>query len=48
MNKSVIVILRMHHSGISAVALGLDVLGVDLGSKLIPPGFDNEMSFGKT
>ncbi|MHB8908670.1 MAG: glycosyltransferase [Syntrophales bacterium] len=40
-NKRLIVILGMHRSGTSAVARALQVLGVDLGDRLMPAKEDN-------
>ena len=39
--KSLIVVLGMHRSGTSAVTRGLEVLGVDLGTRLMPAEPDN-------
>lgn len=39
--KRVVVVLGMHRSGTSAVARGLQVLGVELGDRLMPPAADN-------
>ncbi|MBC7193997.1 MAG: glycosyl transferase, partial [Marinobacter sp.] len=36
-NKRLIVVLGMHRSGTSAITRGLQVLGVGLGDRLIPP-----------
>src|ERR1041384_6938348 len=36
-NKRLIVVLGMHRSGTSAVTRGLQVMGVELGNKLMPP-----------
>ena len=36
-NKRLIVVLGMHRSGTSAITRGLQVLGVELGDKLMPP-----------
>ncbi|ACV64803.1 glycosyl transferase family 2 [Desulfofarcimen acetoxidans DSM 771] len=36
-NKKLIVVLGMHRSGTSAVTRGLQVLGVELGNRLMPP-----------
>ncbi len=38
-------VLGMHRSGTSAIARALRLLGVELGSKLHPPGFDNPKGF---
>jgi glycosyltransferase involved in cell wall biosynthesis len=43
--KPIIVVLGMHRSGTSAIARGLEILGVSLGSNLIPGNFDNEKGF---
>jgi len=39
--KHIIIVLGMHRSGTSAVARGLQVLGVDLGAHLMPPMLEN-------
>lgn len=39
--KRIIVVLGMHRSGTSAIARGLQALGVDLGNNLMPPAPDN-------
>lgn len=36
-NKTVIVVLGMHRSGTSAISRGLQVMGVELGDRLMPP-----------
>jgi glycosyltransferase involved in cell wall biosynthesis len=36
-NKRLVVVLGMHRSGTSAIARGLQVMGVDLGNSLVPP-----------
>ncbi len=38
-------VLGMHRSGTSAIARALSLLGVELGSQLHPPGFDNPKGF---
>jgi GT2 family glycosyltransferase len=40
-----ILVLGMHRSGTSALARVLNLLGVELGSDLLPPAADNEMGF---
>jgi len=40
-NKKLIVVLGMHRSGTSAITRGLQVLGVSLGDRMIPPVEDN-------
>jgi hypothetical protein len=43
---TLLVVLGMHRSGTSAITRGLTVLGVDLGSNLMPPSFGvNEKGF---
>jgi hypothetical protein len=44
-DKSLIVVLGMHRSGTSVIARGLQVLGVDLGHRLMPP-FEGNNSKG--
>ena len=41
------VILGMHRSGTSALTLGLNILGIDIGNKLLPPGPDNPKGYGE-
>jgi len=41
----VIVVLGMHRSGTSAVTKSLELMGVGLGDKLHPAGFDNPKGF---
>lgn len=36
-NKKIIIVLGMHRSGTSAIARGLQVMGVELGDRLMPP-----------
>ncbi|MCL2336166.1 MAG: glycosyltransferase [Firmicutes bacterium] len=43
--QKLIVVLGMHRSGTSAITRGLQVLGVHLGDKLIPPAKDNSKGF---
>jgi hypothetical protein len=43
--RIVVAVLGMHRSGTSAIARALSLLGVELGSKLHPPGFDNPKGF---
>lgn len=43
--KRIVVVLGMHRSGTSVVARALKVMGVDLGSRLIPGLPDNEKGF---
>lgn len=43
--KRVICVIGMHRSGTSALTRGLQVLGVDLGDKLLPPGSDNKRGY---
>ena len=43
--KKIIVVLGMHRSGTSAITRGLQTLGVNLGSSLIPPDDNNEKGF---
>lgn len=38
-------VLGMHRSGTSAVTRGLEVLGVELGDRLLPPAKDNQKGF---
>lgn len=46
MKKSkLIVVLGMHRSGTSVITRGLQVLGVNLGSRLLPPKGDNQKGF---
>ena len=45
MRKKIIVVLGMHRSGTSAITRGLQTLGVNLGSSLIPPDDNNEKGF---
>lgn len=45
MTSEIITVLGMHRSGTSAIAKSLPLLGVDLGSNLHPPGFDNPKGF---
>ena len=40
-NKSIVVILGMHRSGTSAITRGLQVLGIDLGERLMLPAENN-------
>ena len=40
-NKRLIVVLGMHRSGTSAVTRGLQVLGVELGDRMMPPAANN-------
>ena len=44
-NSKLIVVLGMHRSGTSAVARGLEVLGVKLGDNLYPAAIDNPKGF---
>ncbi|RIJ89834.1 MAG: hypothetical protein DCC43_15140 [Candidatus Brocadia sp.] len=44
-NTHIIFVLGMHRSGTSAVIRGLQVLGVGLGDKLMPPKQDNKKGF---
>lgn len=44
-DKLLVVVLGMHRSGTSAVARALRVMGVDLGSHLLPPAADNSKGF---
>ncbi len=48
--KSLVVVLGMHRSGTSAVTRGLQVIGVELGSKLMPaaPGVNDKGFFEDT
>ena len=39
--KSIFVVLGMHRSGTSAITRGLQVLGIDLGERLMPPAEGN-------
>ena len=43
--KTAILILGMHRSGTSAITRCLNLLGVDLGSNLMPAAGDNELGF---
>ena len=43
--KKLIVVLGMHRSGTSTITRALDVFGIDLGDKLLPPGFDNTKGY---
>ena len=45
MSSEVVVVIGMHRSGTSAIARALNVLGVELGHRLIAPGPDNETGF---
>jgi len=44
-NKRIVVVLGMHRSGTSSITRALEVMGVNLGDKLIPPMKDNEKGF---
>lgn len=44
-NRVIVAVLGMHRGGTSAIARALSLLGVELGSKLHPPGFDNPKGF---
>jgi hypothetical protein len=44
-NSKLIVVLGMHRSGTSAIARGLEVLGVNLGENLYPAAIDNPKGF---
>ncbi|HEU5336629.1 MAG TPA: hypothetical protein VFU27_11735 [Terriglobales bacterium] len=44
-NKHIVVVLGMHRSGTSVITRGLQVLGVDLGERLMAPQQDNERGF---
>ncbi len=44
-NKKIIMVLGMHRSGTSAIARGLQTLGVQLGTNLFSAGFDNPKGF---
>lgn len=47
--QRIIVVLGMHRSGTSAIARGLQVFGVELGNRLIPPLENNNVTgFWKT
>ncbi|MGX2030828.1 glycoside hydrolase family 99-like domain-containing protein [Methylocaldum gracile] len=43
--ERIVVVLGMHRSGTSAITRSLDLLGVNLGDNLHPPGFDNPKGF---
>ncbi|MBK9020718.1 MAG: hypothetical protein IPL72_12210 [Sulfuritalea sp.] len=43
--RIVVAVLGMHRSGTSAIARALSLLGVELGTNLHPPGFDNPKGF---
>ena len=43
--KRIVVVLGMHRSGTSSITRALEVMGVSLGDKLIPPMQDNEKGF---
>ncbi|MBU2790368.1 sulfotransferase family protein, partial [Acidithiobacillus caldus] len=43
--KKLIVVLGMHRSGTSAITRGLQVLGINLGTFLMPPALDNPKGF---
>ncbi|MFD2406006.1 hypothetical protein ACFSVK_09900 [Azorhizophilus paspali] len=43
--KNIIVVLGMHRSGTSVITRGLQVLGVQLGTRLLPAKSDNEKGF---
>ncbi|KQC09757.1 MAG: hypothetical protein APR62_13385 [Smithella sp. SDB] len=45
MKQKAIVILGMHRSGTSAFAGVLSMLGINFGSNLMPPAFDNEKGY---
>lgn len=45
MNKTLVLVLGMHRSGTSALAGSLAALGLDLGTRLVPPGPDNPKGF---
>jgi len=44
-NNKLIVVLGMHRSGTSIITRGLQVMGVDLGDRMIPPAGDNPKGF---
>ena len=43
--RKVILVLGMHRSGTSAVTRCLNLLGAEIGSKLLPPAEDNRSGF---
>jgi hypothetical protein len=43
--QNLIVVLGMHRSGTSAISRGLQVIGVELGNRLLPPAADNAKGF---
>ena len=43
--QQLVVVLGMHRSGTSAITRGLQVMGVSLGNKLMPPVADNKKGF---
>lgn len=43
--QQLVVVLGMHRSGTSVLARGLQVLGVELGERLLPPAADNPRGF---
>jgi hypothetical protein len=45
MTKTLVLVLGMHRSGTSALAGSLAALGLDLGTRLVPPGPDNPKGF---
>ena len=44
-NSKLIVVLGMHRSGTSVITRGLQVLGVNLGNRFLPPKGDNQKGF---
>lgn len=44
-NSKLIVVLGMHRSGTSVITRGLQVLGVNLGDRFLPPKGDNQKGF---
>ncbi len=44
-DRKIVAVLGMHRGGTSAVTRGLTALGVEVGSSLVEPGFDNPTGF---
>jgi len=45
LNKRVVVVLGMHRSGTSVITRALKVMGIELGTKLMPPHDDNKKGY---
>lgn len=43
--ETILLVLGMHRSGTSAITRAMDLLGINLGDDLYPPGFDNPKGF---